>query len=90
MDESHTWLSGERFHRVAQDGYEILHRQCRDCGRDFALFGSSAWEAVYVGLFKIERLAEAVTSRWTSEKCPKQRLVSDASDRMTRRADAAA
>jgi hypothetical protein len=58
---------------------ELGHR------RDFAQgIDGSAWRAVYIGLFKVELLADAVNERWLNEECPKQRLPDDDQARMTR------
>jgi len=81
----HIW-GNSRGRRITQDGQEILHRQCGVCGRDFALFQSRrSWEAVYVGIFRIEPLSNEVTIRWASQNCPMSRLESDAADRITHR-----
>ena len=49
-----------------------MYGRCLRCGRDFAqgFDGVYSWEAVYIGLLRIERLAKSVTERWLSEPCP--------------------
>jgi hypothetical protein len=72
-------------HQVTQDGKTILHHRCVRCGRDFAQgLNGAGWEAVYVGVLRIERLAESVNRRW-AEECPMRQLPSDEDDRAMRR-----
>jgi hypothetical protein len=84
-DKNHLW-SGESIpHRIDQDGKTILLRQCSLCGRDFAQgIGGCGWRAVYIGVFKVEVLADAVRKRWLKEECPRQRLPTDEKARATR------
>ena len=76
-------LSGNQLHthhfggkqaisRFNQDGKSILYRRCMRCWRDFGqgFDGVHSWEAIYVGVLRIERLARSVTERWLSEVCP--------------------
>jgi hypothetical protein len=84
-DASHVWSNRNKPHRIEQDGRSIFLRQCLLCRRDFAQgIDGSAWRAVYIGVFKVELLANAVNERWLNEECPKQRLPNDDQARMTR------
>ncbi len=76
---THVWEDRIRPHQITQDGEIILHRWCALCGRDFAqgLDGRNDWQAVYVGLLRIETLADDVTKRWLSEECPRRFLSED-------------
>ena len=72
-------------HQITQDGKTILHYRCVRCGRDFAQgLNGAGWEAVYVGILRIERLAESVNRRWLKE-CPMRQLPGDEDDRAMRR-----
>ena len=64
---------------VKPDGGIIVLQRCVRCQRDFGqgLDGIHRWEAVYAGVFRVERLAESVTTRWLSERCPDRRLPED-------------
>lgn len=57
---------------MEQDGKILIHQRCLRCGRDFGqgFDGVDSWEAVYVGLLRIERLEKSITERWLSEPCP--------------------
>ena len=69
--DSHYWSDGNDYHGIRQDGVTINHRRCDRCGRDFGKgFNGDRWEAAYVGILRIERLARSVTQRWLSEPCP--------------------
>ena len=51
-------------HRIKQDGKSIFHRRCVRCGRDFAKgLDGAGWQAVYVGVLRVELLAESVNHR---------------------------
>lgn len=71
----HVWVERE----VDLDCVVYLHRQCQNCGRDFAMKKGSdeQWKAVHVGAFQIEPLEDSVNSRWLAELCPKRRLPED-------------
>jgi hypothetical protein len=84
-DANHVWSNTNKPHRIEQDGRTILLRQCLLCRRDFAQgIDGSGWRAVYIGVFKVELLADAVNERWLNEECPKQRLPDDDEARTTR------
>jgi hypothetical protein len=73
-------------HTIKQDGRSILHRRCLGCGRDFARgFDGAGWEAVYVGVLRVELLAQSVNHRWLTEECPMSVLPTDSDDRAMRR-----
>jgi hypothetical protein len=83
---SHVWSGGNKPHRVEQDGGIICLRQCSFCRRDFAKgIDGLDWRAVYIGVFKVELLADAVSARWQEEECPRCCLPDDATARTTRR-----
>ena len=83
--KTHIWSALPR--QIFQDGRTIAHQRCLRCSRDFALeLDGSGWHAVYVGVFRVELLAEAVNRRWLSEDCPKKILPADAGDRAKRTA----
>jgi len=57
------------------------------CRRDFAQgFNGLEWCPVYVGVFKVEPLAEPARTRWLNEKCPSKPLAADDDDRALARA----
>ena len=74
---THLW-SHRNSRQFKQEGKTILLRQCSRCGRDFAkgLDGSERC-AVYLGAFKVERLAQAINGRWLKEACPRMHLSDD-------------
>ena len=74
--QTHVWADGGAApHQIMQDGRTIVHQRCLRCGRDFALeLDGSGWHALYVGVFRVELLAESVTARWLTEECPRQFL----------------
>jgi hypothetical protein len=80
-DQGHKWT--EQCPRTVKiDGKVVLHRRCASCGRDFARMEQQGdWKAVYVGVFRLEPLAQEIGDRWLAERCPEQRLVSDDSAR---------
>ena len=83
---THVWSGGNNGHRVKQDGGAILLVQCSFCRRDFAKgIDGFDWRAVYLGVFKVELLSDAVNKRWLEEQCPKSRLPDDESARATRK-----
>ena len=74
---THSWEERNP-HQFKQAGKPILLLQCSRCSRDFALgLDGSGWRPVYVGIFKVELLAEAVSERWLIEKCPGEQLPDD-------------
>ena len=82
---THVWSGGNSPQRVTQDGRTIFLRQCYFCHRDFALgIDGLDWRAVYIGVFKVELLADGVSARWLEEDCPKHRLPYDDIARATR------
>ena len=66
-----------------------MHHRCLRCGRDFArgFDGIFNWEAVYIGVLRVERLSDSVTARWLAEECPGKLLPADNDDRAERRAE---
>jgi hypothetical protein len=87
--DSHLWSDGATPRQLNHDGRTIMHHRCLRCGRDFAqgFDGLFHWEAVYVGVTRIERLSDNVTARWLGEACPGELLPSDNDDRAERRAE---
>jgi hypothetical protein len=80
--ETHQWSDGTTPHPINQDGRTILHFRCLRCGRDFAQGADqSAWQALYVGIFRVELIAESVSARWLADDCPGRLLESDQDDR---------
>jgi hypothetical protein len=68
--------------RITQSGKTIFHQRCLNCGRDFGQgLDGGGWRAIYVGVLRIELLADSVNDRWLREPCPKQLLPSDNDDR---------
>jgi hypothetical protein len=81
--QSHEWSPIPR--QILQDGRTLAHQRCVRCARDFVFeLDGSGWHAVYVGVFRVELLAEQVNQQWLSEECPKQMLSADNVDRATR------
>jgi hypothetical protein len=84
--QTHVWADGDTPHQVKQDGRVVLHHRCLRCGRDFAQgLDGAAWQAVYIGIFKVELLADRVSDRWLREECPQRLLPDDDVSRATRR-----
>jgi hypothetical protein len=48
-----------------------------DAGAASQGLNGPGWQAVYVGVFKLELLTEQVSSRWLGEECPKRFLPDD-------------
>jgi hypothetical protein len=72
-------------HIITQEGKTIFHQRCIRCGRDFAQsLNGGGWRAVYVGVLRIELLAECVNRRWLTEECPKRYMFADNDDRAMR------
>jgi hypothetical protein len=66
-------------------GQPIIHQVCSKCRRGFVDELSTANRyAAHASIFRFYRLADEVTSRWLSEKCPAGRLETDEADRQTR------
>jgi hypothetical protein len=84
---THHWSNGGPPHQITQDGRTIVHQRCVNCERDFALeLDGSGWHALYVGVFRVELLAESVSQRWLFEECPGEPLwVQNQQDRAMRR-----
>jgi hypothetical protein len=83
---THYWSNDDPPHQITQDGRTILHHRCSHCGRDFGLeLDGTGWHALYIGLVRVELLAESVNQRWLVEKCPGLPLWDrDREDRATR------
>jgi len=82
--DSHVW-SGPTPRQITQNGKTIFIVRCARCGRDFAQGPNGAgWQAVYVGIMRLELLAESVNRRWLTEPCPKRLLSTDNDDRTMR------
>jgi hypothetical protein len=83
---THTWIDGTLPHLIKQDGKVVLHHRCARCGRDFAQgLDGAGWQAVYIGVFKVEVLADSVSARWLREECPGRPLPDDDVSRAMRR-----
>jgi len=83
---THIWSGGNTPRQFKQDGRTFLLRQCSSCRRDFAKgIDGLDWRAVYLGVFKVEVLADVVSAQWLEEDCPKRRLPADDIARATRR-----
>ena len=68
---THLWSDREIPHVIHQETRTIYHRRCMLCGRDFGQgLKGGGWHAVYVGILRIELLAESVNERWLGEDCP--------------------
>ena len=79
--ETHSFSKISR--KVVLNGLELLHSQCRVCGRDFVrTAGIHHWYAAYIGAFSIEVLSHEVSERWLTEPCPGERCASDEVDRL--------
>jgi hypothetical protein len=84
--DSHLWF-GQTPRTITQNGKTILHLRCVRCGRDFAQgLNGPGWHAAYLGILRIELLAESVNRRWLTEPCPKQLMPADGDDRAMRHA----
>jgi hypothetical protein len=85
-NKNHVWSGGNNPQRITQGGRTVFVRRCSFCGRDFAKgIADLDWRAVYIGVFKVELLADAVNNRWLEEECPKHRLPDDDVARTTRK-----
>jgi hypothetical protein len=87
--DSHLWSDGANPRQLNYNGRTIMHHRCLRCGRDFAqgFDGLFNWEAVYVGVTRIERLSDGVTARWLAEECPGELIPADTNDRAEWRAE---
>jgi hypothetical protein len=85
--DTHLWSESEIPHIIHQDGRTIYHQRCVSCGRDFGQgLNGAGWQAVYVGILRIELLAESVDDRWLTQRCPgKPFWIQDQEDRKLRR-----
>jgi hypothetical protein len=83
---THIWSCRNNSRQLKQDGMTIILRQCSCCRRDFAQgIDGLDWRAAYLGVFKIELLADAISKQWLEEDCPKRRLPGDDIARPMRR-----
>jgi len=58
---------------ITQGGKSIYYHRCFNCGRDFGLgLNGGSWRAIYVGMFRIDLLADSVNDQWLSQPCPGQ------------------
>jgi hypothetical protein len=82
--QTHVWADDVP-HQITQDGKIIFHHRCVRCGRDFVEpTDGTGWQAAYVGVLRIEPLADSVTERWVTEDCPGWLLADDCRSRATR------
>ncbi len=44
----------------------------------------TGWQAAYVGVLRIEPLADSVTAQWVTEDCPGRLIADDCRSRATR------
>ena len=83
---THLFADGATPHIIHQDERTIYHHRCIRCGRDFAQgMNGGGWQAVNVGLLRIELLVDTVTDQWLAERCPGQPLWSQDADARTLR-----
>jgi hypothetical protein len=76
---SHDWIV--RSLELAP-GHPFVQQLCRKCGRAFVEDVSTGErQAVHVSVFKLNPLANEVTTRWLSENCPAEHLKADEVDR---------
>jgi hypothetical protein len=81
------WNTHDRFSRRLKlvPGQPLIQQDCHECGRAFVDECSTGeWYDVHVSIFKLHRLSDEVTSRWLSEKCPTEHLMTDEADRQIR------
>ena len=82
--QTHVWAD-DLPHQITQDGEIIFHHRCVRCGRDFMEpTDGTGWQAAYVGVLRIEPLADSVTERWVTEDCPGRLIADDCRSRATR------
>jgi hypothetical protein len=61
--------------RFNQNGKSIYYHRCIRCGREFGTgLNGGGWLAIHVGVLGIDLLADHVSDRWLTEKCPGQPL----------------
>ena len=85
--QTHVWADGDTPQQVTQDDEIIFLHRCESCGRDFVQpIDRTGWHAAYVGVLRIEKLADSVTERWIREECPGRLLTEDCFSRATRQA----
>jgi|SRR6516225_8423018 hypothetical protein len=83
--QTHVWADDDIPQQIEEDGEIIFYHRCVRCGRDFMRSGSgTGWQAAYVGVLRIEPLADSVTERWVREDCPGRLLTDDCRSRTTR------
>src|SRR6516225_7789489 len=83
--QTHSWADDDISQQVTQDGEIIFYRRCARCGRDFMRPDiGTGWHAAYVGVVRIEPLADSVTRQWVTEDCPGRLLTNDCRSRTTR------
>jgi len=83
---THSWSAQDAPRKIHQDGRLLLHHRCERCCRDFGFeLDGSGWHAIYVGLMRVELLAENVSRKWLIDECPGRPLPEDEGDRATRR-----
>lgn len=84
-NNNHVWSGGPAPRRIKLNGRTVFLRQCSFCRRDFVQgIDGLDWRAVYIGVFRVELLADAVSKRWLEEECPRWRLADDDTARATR------
>ena len=65
---SHYWHT-RRVENASDHG--VIHHHCSRCSRDFIDDPSTGKRfAVYVAVFRFEKLPELITTRWLDELCP--------------------
>jgi len=72
----HKWV--DRKIQVGDDS--LVHRHCKNCGRDYMLSPVGEWSAVHVGVFTLDPLDKSTNRRWLSEKCPGRQLPEEMND----------
>jgi hypothetical protein len=64
-------------------GKSLRHCRCELCGRDFVEDADSGEQyAVNVNVFGFDRLAQDVSDRWLSQRCPEKPAATDEADRL--------
>ena len=83
--QTHVWADDDIPHQITQDGEILLHHRCVRCGRDFVQpTDGTRWQAAFVGVERIEPLADSVTERWVTDDCPGRLMVDDCRSRTLR------
>jgi hypothetical protein len=80
MDQRNAWSSHYWQTRAIENGvYKgVVHHHCSRCSRDFVDDSSTEERyAVYVAVFRFEKLSELTTARWLGELCPGVPMVQD-------------